>query len=112
MDSSTPPNFSPEVVNCIELPADEFCNRAYTHSGTIIIQAEYLEEEERLLVLGPEGMMQKGYKIRSEGWRPVNHEPGPISELEWVSMVLAIPGLPKWMHVAAEDYRNYLESQS
>lgn len=83
------------MASYIELPGDEYGNRAMTNSRARVIEAE--ERGGRLHVLSTDFAWPVIGEFDRPYWREVEREPGPITEQEWAQIVLSLDGLSEWM---------------
>ena len=82
------------VANFVEIPGDEYDNRLYTAGQACVISAEVEPGTGKpgtlvtiLHVIEPETIKGKWATLSARNWIETDHEPGPISEETWKSLV-------------------------
>lgn len=63
----------------------ELAPRLYTNSQPMVIQAFKIGTS--LKVVAPLSFVLKWDTVKAEGWKEVDHEPGPVTVDEWRELV-------------------------
>lgn len=84
------------IKNYVELPRDEYNNRAYTASQPVVIKARVelgkgtpgtLGGVATLHIIEPKEIKDKWSRVLEHGWKETTHSVGFITEEKWKELV-------------------------